>query len=84
MSLDTMIKLYWMKLMLRVSRAAAEKNVAPHFDDLEGMGRRLARSPRRVPEVSADPALGVTSTRAAEVRSTEWWVRIVRSLESPW
>jgi hypothetical protein len=43
MSLMTRMKLLWMKLMLR----NAGKRVAPAFDDLEGMGRRLARSPNK-------------------------------------
>jgi len=40
MSLMLRMKLLWMKLMLRT----AGTRTVPAFDDLEGMGRRLARS----------------------------------------
>ncbi len=80
MTLVTRMKLLWMKLILRASSRPATSFRG--YEDLEGMGRRLARPPLPRGTPARTIQQKVESERAAhEARMIEL---IVRSIEAPW
>ena len=74
MSLMTRMKLLWMKLMLRNTGT----RVAPVFDDLEGMGRRLARPPRKSESGSRIRAAVDSQDTASQIECTVMTIESLR------